>query len=808
MRRFTKVFSAMFAVIMLFTGLPQASGVEEQTADPKIPLSSSGELLDIGMSEDETMTEPSEHIYDLSLSKSRIYLLPGMSFRLTVSAVTEPFDPQPELSTESTAPTEETTAAPALETTAPVTDEAVTEETTLPAETELNDDPVMPQLSEIEITESEATETTVKEATADAPTEETTAEETIIEETTTEPTTAEETTADIVTEPETTEAEKPIEAITPIPIGEDDNESYIWRSNDESVATVSSSGVVTAVSLGMAVVTASTVDGSCTAVCEVMVVNELPNGNENSNSVMATNYATPHTAITIDWVNQYTSPESETAARTISPGTMLKLIRKEGNFYVAHTLDSTTNYYMWAANIFDRHAGNGYIEICKVNTSDTRRHWDMYTTQSLRLAVRTGGTATWSSSNANIATISSNGTITPLAAGTTYITATQNGKKDVIHLTVITKYSSTLDGVVKPSWCSEYRCSHSSCTVYNRKVSDCRPENRVYLYGESAGYYYARVYGESNYVYMWKSNIDVPRTWLRKKELNNILNMEQDIKYYPQGFAVDNGYCYSFEVANKYDLDGKDNRIASEKNDDDIYHRLYKYNTSSGNLIQMQPIGTIGNLWHANDAAIVNFSDGKYIFVAAFSTKQINYIVKLKIDDTNNTYQETARYTLPKSSMTVSAITVLESNGTTYAKFLIIVNDSYYHVGIAQNQSDTTPLTMKKQGTVSVEHDENNSKLTSQGIHYDPSTDKLYRPLSSSNSAKENDVYVYKLNYNSVTDTSNPTQKEHWNIDRVSGENTFEIESVGFMPGSDQIWFNVFEGDLLNSEICVDHKKK
>ena len=803
MRRFTKVFSAMFAVIMLFTGFPQASAVEEQTADPKIPLSSSGEPLDIGMSEDETMTEPSEHIYDLSLSKSRIYLLPGMSFRLTVSAVTEPFDPQPELSTESTAPTEETTAAPALETTAPVTDETVTEETTLPAETELNDDPVMPQLSEIEITESEATETTVEKATADAPTE-----ETIAEETTTEPTTAEETTADIVTEPETTEAEKPIEAITPIPVGEDDNESYIWRSNDESVATVSPDGVVTAVSLGMAVVTASTVDGSCTAVCEVMVVNELPNGNENSNSVMATNYATPHTAITIDWVNQYTSPESETAARTISPGTMLKLIRKEGNFYVAHTLDSTTNYYMWAANIFDRHAGNGYIEICKVNTSDTRRHWDMYTTQSLRLAVRTGGTATWASSNANIATISSNGTITPLAAGTTYITATQNGKKDVIHLTVITKYSSTLDGVVKPSWCSEYRCSHSSCTVYNRKVSDCRPENRVYLYGESAGYYYARVYGESNYVYMWKSNIDVPRTWLRKKELNNILNMEQDIKYYPQGFAVDNGYCYSFEVANKYDLDGKDNRIASEKNDDDIYHRLFRYSMSSGELVQMQPVGTIGHLWHANDAAIVNFSDGKYIFVAAFSTRSQNYIVKLKINDSSNTYQEVARYTLSEGNMSISAITVLESNETDFVRFLIVGNDSYYHINVSKNQSVTTPLVVESQGIVPVEYDETRSKLTAQGIHYDTVTDKLYRPLTSSNNAKESDVYVYKLNYNSASNTSNPSRKDHWNIDRVSGDNTFEIESVGFMPGSDQIWFNVFEGDLLNSEICVDHKKK
>lgn len=801
MRRFTKVFSAMFAVIMLFTGLPQASGVEEQTADPKIPLSSSGEPLDIGMSEDETMTEPSEHIYDLSLSKSRIYLLPGMSFRLTVSAVTEPFDPQPELSTESTAPTEETTAAPALETTAPVTDEAVTEETTLPAETELNDDPVMPQLSEIEITESEATETTVKEATADAPTEETTAEETIIEETTTEPTTAEETTADIVTEPETTEAEKPIEAITPIPIGEDDNESYIWRSNDESVATVSSSGVVTAVSLGMAVVTASTVDGSCTAVCEVMVVNELPNGNENSNSVMATNYATPHTAITIDWVNQYTSPESETAARTISPGTMLKLIRKEGNFYVAHTLDSTTNYYMWAANIFDRHAGNGYIEICKVNTSDTRRHWDMYTTQSLRLAVKTGGTATWSSSNANIATISSNGTITPLAAGTTYITATQNGKKDVIHLTVITKYDSVKTGVVKESWCSKYRCTHSKCTVYGRKEGDTKPYIVIRIYGESAGFYYANVVGENSYIYMWKSNIAL-ENWYQHCTLNN-LDSDGNMEYKPQGLAVDSRYCYSFQIG-RYD---------------ESIHQLYRYDTITETKLLMTPVRNAqgqlpGTLLHANDAAIVYFTENgesvPYLFVAALDSGARSYIVKLGISESGE-YREVARYPFSDRKIHTGGITFFSGGGSKPAVFLFNFCENFYKVSIANDLSTGMSLVAEKAFKISVpsikDPEDNQYKdLVSQGIHYEPSTDRLYLAFSSPISAKVGMVYAYKNIKNAV---GTPASAGSMSIVRNYGDRSFELEALAFRPNSTdkRLWFSTFEGDFVAAGIYTDPKE-
>ena len=51
--------------------------------------------------------------------------------------------------------------------------------------------------------------------------------------------------------------------------------SVVWSSNNESVATVSSTGVVTGISAGSATITATTVDGGFTATCAVTVTNEV-----------------------------------------------------------------------------------------------------------------------------------------------------------------------------------------------------------------------------------------------------------------------------------------------------------------------------------------------------------------------------------------------------------------------------------------------------------------------------------------------------------------------------------------------------
>lgn len=792
MRRFVKALSGMLAVVLLFSALPQA------TAAPELESEN-----DIGTVSEET---PTDAVYDLIISKSRLYLLPGTSYRLTVISVAEPTDPQPELAVEPATAAEEAAELPFTEELTEVTaatettaaEEMATELSTQPAEEStvpgesnfVDDDPVMmptePETStEVITTEPE----TATEATTTEP-------ETSTEAATTEPQ-PEETTAESTTAPELSEIERPTETITPIPA--DDNGLYVWRSNDEAVATVSPDGVVTAVSLGMAVVTASTADGSCTAVCEVMVVDKMPDGNKANNSVMATNYATPHTAITTDWVNQYNDPDDETAVRTISPGTMLKLIRKEGNFYVAHTLDSTANYYMWAPNIFDRHGGSGYIEICRQNTTDTRRHWDMYTSQSLTLAVKTGGTATWTSSNANIATVSSSGAITPKAAGTTYITANQNGKKDVIHLTVITKYSSVKTGVVKESWCSKYRCSHSNCTVYGRKEGDSKPYKVVRIYGESAGFYYANVVEENSYIYMWKSNLAL-ENWYQHCTLNN-LDSDGNMEYKPQGLAVDSRYCYSFQIG-RYD---------------ESIHQLYRYDMNTGAKLLMTPVrndqGQLpGTLLHANDAAIAYFTEDRekvpYLFVAALGSP--SYIVKLGFTESGE-YREVGRYLVNNGQIRVAGITTISERGANPAVFLINYGSSYYRVSISDSLDSVANVTAEHAFGITIDtvydsKEKVERELVPQGIHYEPSTDRLYLAFSSPISSKEGIVYAYKNIKNAV---GTPASAGSMSIVRSYGDRSFELEALAFRPNSTdkRLWFSTFEGNVVAAGIYTDPKE-
>lgn len=56
------------------------------------------------------------------------------------------------------------------------------------------------------------------------------------------------------------------------------NKSVTWSSGNTSVATVSNSGVVTAVKAGTAVITAKTVSGGKTATCKVTVLDNVPTG--------------------------------------------------------------------------------------------------------------------------------------------------------------------------------------------------------------------------------------------------------------------------------------------------------------------------------------------------------------------------------------------------------------------------------------------------------------------------------------------------------------------------------------------------
>lgn len=67
-----------------------------------------------------------------------------------------------------------------------------------------------------------------------------------------------------------------------------DNKEVVWSSSNESVATVSFRGLVSAKSVGEATITVTTVDGGLTATCKVKVVAPQPAGGGCGGSVEAT----------------------------------------------------------------------------------------------------------------------------------------------------------------------------------------------------------------------------------------------------------------------------------------------------------------------------------------------------------------------------------------------------------------------------------------------------------------------------------------------------------------------------------------
>ncbi len=112
------------------------------------------------------------------------------------------------------------------------------------------------------------------------------------------------------------------------------NKSVIWSSNNTSVATVSTSGVVTAVSVGTATITVTTVDGSFTATCAVTVT--APSGNITIGNATDTNAG-------IDgWKSNLVINKSETYTNTTGSSQTLNI--NEFVFYANREADPVTPF--------------------------------------------------------------------------------------------------------------------------------------------------------------------------------------------------------------------------------------------------------------------------------------------------------------------------------------------------------------------------------------------------------------------------------------------------------------------------------
>ena len=244
------------------------------------------------------------------------------------------------------------------------------------------------------------------------------------------------------------------------------DKTVTWTSSDPSVATVNSSGKITAIKKGTATITATTING-LTANCEVTV-------------------RVPTTGITISKTSTtLTVGESETLTATVSPSdasnTSTEWTSSNNNIVTVNN-GYITGVSGGTATITVRTADGNFIATCEVTvdainpssitlnkTSATmEKGSNLALTATIEPTNASNKTITWTSSNKSVATVDSNGVVNAIKAGTATITATTiNGLTATCEITVrvsitgvllnktsttiYTGYSETLVATISPN---------------------------------------------------------------------------------------------------------------------------------------------------------------------------------------------------------------------------------------------------------------------------------------------------------------------------------------------------------------------
>ncbi|MGN1195430.1 MAG: Ig-like domain-containing protein, partial [Acutalibacteraceae bacterium] len=267
------------------------------------------------------------------------------------------------------------------------------------------------------------------------------------------------------------------------------NQNVTWSSSNSAVATVSSSGVVTGKKVGTAVITCKTEDGGYTAKCTVTVI-------------IAT------TGVTLDKTRAsvYTG-KTVTITGTVVPSnaTDKTLTWSSSDTSVAKVSSTgvVTGVTGGTCTITCKNSG-GQSAVCKITVLEkvsgitlNRSSATLYTSQKYTLtatvtpSTATDKSVTWSSSNSKVASVSSSGVVTGVAAGSAVIIAVtvDGGFIAKCSITVVKKVDVTgvklnktsvslnkggqyqLDATVSPSNASEKSVTWSSNNTSIAKVS-------------------------------------------------------------------------------------------------------------------------------------------------------------------------------------------------------------------------------------------------------------------------------------------------------------------------------------------------
>ena len=205
------------------------------------------------------------------------------------------------------------------------------------------------------------------------------------------------------------------------------NKAVTWKSDNEAIATVNANGVVTAIAVGEANITATTTDGTnLSATCKVTV-----------EQTFASSISLDKTSISLK------ATESETLKATILPATTTNqaVTWKSDNEAIA-TVDANgvvTAHEVGVATITATTTdGTNLSASCTVNVIHTQAssitlnmtEVSLKALETAELSVEilpattTNKVVTWKSQNEAVATVDANGVVTAIAVGETTITAT------------------------------------------------------------------------------------------------------------------------------------------------------------------------------------------------------------------------------------------------------------------------------------------------------------------------------------------------------------------------------------------------
>ena len=202
-----------------------------------------------------------------------------------------------------------------------------------------------------------------------------------------------------------------------------------WQSNATSIATVSSTGLVKAVSAGTTSITVTTVDGGYMAICWVTV---------NKKTISVTGVSVSPTSVTLTEGNTYqlsatVSPSnatnknvswksSATSVATVSSNGLITA-KAEGSTYI--TAVTEDGGYSASCQVTVKKKTVSVTGVSVSPTSVTLTEGNTYQlSATVSPSNATNKTVRWTSNATSVATVSSNGLITAIAQGSATITAT------------------------------------------------------------------------------------------------------------------------------------------------------------------------------------------------------------------------------------------------------------------------------------------------------------------------------------------------------------------------------------------------